>query len=147
MNHQGHPPVRIFLFKREFTDASELRRAIGMSFPEGLLNVLDANDDGLRTACTVVRSTPRRPGLVIVERERREPRSIDHLSKIRELLELRALPLVVLGYDHDDSHAMLGAYEDGADGFVAIPPRITDLTRVGNAVAKIWGHLQLVQSA
>jgi hypothetical protein len=147
VNHQGNPPDRIFLFRREYTDAFELRRAIGRSFPRSLLSVLDANEDGLRIACAVVRSGRRSSGLVIVEQEARDARTLRHLAGIRAIPELGSSPLVVLGPDGGDPHAVLRAYEDGADGFVALPPRGADLARIGSAVAELWEHLQLAKSA
>ena len=147
MHQQGNSPVRFFLFRREFTDAFDLRRALGRSFRRSLINVLDANDDGLRRACAVVRSTPRTSGLVVVEQERRDARSIRHLRRIRELLELRSLPLVVLAHEGDDPHAALRAYEDGADAFVALPSDGADLSRACSAVFDLWERLQLAKSA
>jgi len=147
VNRQGIQPRRIFLFKQEYTDAFELRRALGREFRRSLLNVLDANEDGLRTACVVVRSGHHASGLVVVERERRDSESIRHLARIRELPELRSLPLVVLGDDAADALASLRAHEDGADGFIALPAKGADLARVGRAVGEFWGNLELVRSA
>jgi DNA-binding NarL/FixJ family response regulator len=140
------PPVRVFLFKREYTDAFDLRRAIGRSFRRSLLNVLDWNHDGLRTACAVVRANHQPPGLVLVEQEPCGAGTIEQLRLIRELPEFCSLPLIVLG-DDADSRAVQRAYENGADGFVALPRNGADLSKVGGAVAKLWNHLQLAQSA
>lgn len=147
MNSQANPPRRIFLFKEEYTDAFELRRAVGRSFRRSLLNVLDANEAGLRTACAVVRSGQPSSGLVLVEREHRDAPSIRHLARIRELPELGSFPLVVLGDVSGDPLALLRAHEDGADGFVALPSEGADLARVVRAVGEFWEHLQLAKSA
>jgi hypothetical protein len=146
VNHQWNPPVRIFLFKREYTDAFELRRAIGRSFRRSLLNVLDANDDGVRTACAVVGSRYRPSGLVLVEQERRDAESVRRIERIRQVQELRSFPLIVLGKD-EDPNAVLHAYEDGADGFVALPENGADVGRIGRVVAEVWERLHLVKSA
>jgi hypothetical protein len=147
VNIQGAPPRRVFLFKQEYTDAFELRRAVGRSFRGSLLNVLDANEDGLRTACAVVRSSPRGSGLVLVQRERRDAQSIRQLERIRDLEALRSFPLVVLGGDAADPLAVRRAHEDGADGFVALPAKGAELARIGRAVAEFWERLQLLKSA
>jgi DNA-binding NarL/FixJ family response regulator len=135
----------MFLFKREFVDVFHLRLAIGMAFDECYVNVLDQNDAGMRMACAAVRSRAV-PSLILFERMHREPRSVQALESIRSVAELRPLPIVILG-DGADSDAVLRAYQDGADAFVPLPERASELPRIGRDVAQFWWDRHLQKSA
>ena len=141
-----HAPLRIFLFKREYFDVFHLRRAIGTSLPRCFVNVLEQDEGGLRTARAVVRSGKHVPGMVLFELLRREPRAVEALHAIRELPELKRLPVVILG-NGEDAQSTLHAFRDGAAGFIPLPERASELPRVGRDVARFWRRCQLSMSA
>jgi len=146
VNRVSVSPLRVFLFKREFVDVFHLRLAIGMAFDECYVNVIDQNDAGLRTACAAARSGRALPSLILFERTHREPRSVRALESIRNVPELRPLPIVILG-DGEDPDAVLRAYQDGADAFVPLPQRASELPRIGRDVAQFWWERHLQKSA
>ena len=146
MNRVSATPVRVFLFKREFVDVFHLRLAIAMAFDECYVNVLDQNDAGLRMACAAARSGRALPSLILFERIHREPRNVQALESMRKFPELRPLPLVILG-DGEDPDGVLRAYQDGADAFVPLPQRASELPRIGRDVAQFWWERHLQKSA
>lgn len=128
-------PVRVFLFKRPFVDAFHLRLAIGMSLMWCDVQVLERSDRGVRTACAIARSGQPLPGLVLVEDEGGgDAGSFE--SRIRRS-ELGDLPLAVLG-DGEDPGAERHALRDGADGFIPLPTRASELARTGRDIAQFW---------
>jgi CheY-like chemotaxis protein len=139
-------PLRVFLFKREFVDVFHLRLAVGMAFERMQVDVLDQNEAGMSTARAIVRSRNEVPTLVLFEQRRRGPRTIEALRRIRGLPELRALPVVVLG-DGEEADSVLHAHEDGADGFIPLPERASELPRIGRDVAQFWWNRQFSKSA
>ena len=142
----GPASLRVFLFKREFVDVFHLRLAIGMAFLGSAVSVLDQNEVGMRAACEIVRSGDPVPSLILVEQTRREPASIGTLGLIRNLPELRSMPVLVLG-DGGEPDSPLRARQDGADGFIPLPERAADLPRIGRDVAQFWWERQLSKSA
>jgi CheY-like chemotaxis protein len=132
-------PIRVILFKRPFVDAFHLRLAIGMSLLWCDVQVLERSSQGVRTACAIVRSGNRTPGLILLEREPGDDLG-SFPERIRRSPELAALPLVVLG-DGADPDAERHALENGADGFIPLPTRASELARTGQDIAKFWiGH-------
>ena len=138
--------LRVFLFKRESVDAFHLRLAIDLSTLRCDLHVLDQNHDGIRRACTIIRSATPLSNLVLFEQERRDGASLQMLKRIRDLPELNSLPVVVLG-DGDDPDAEGISWEAGADAFVPLPTRAADLARTGRDIAKFWSDHQLAMTA
>jgi DNA-binding NarL/FixJ family response regulator len=129
-------PIRVILFKRPFVDAFHLRLAIGMSLLWCDVQVLDRSNQGMRTACAIVRSGHPLPGLILLEREPGDDvGSFPHL--IRHTPELETLPLVVLG-DGEDPDAERHALEEGADAFIPLPTRASELARTGREIARFW---------
>jgi CheY-like chemotaxis protein len=84
--------------------------------------------------------------LILVEQVRRDRETIELLGMIRELPELNSLPVIALG-DGDDPESKLHAHEDGADAFIALPERASELQRIGKGVARFWWDAQLSKSA
>lgn len=138
--------LRVFLFKRESVDAFHLRLAIDLSTLRCDLHVLDQNHDGFRRACSIIRSATPLSNLVLLEQDRRGGSSVQILKGIRELPELNPLPVVVLG-DGDDPDSEGIAWEAGADAFVPLPTRASDLARTGRDIAKFWSDHQLAMTA
>ena len=139
-------PVRIFLFKREFVDAFHLRLAIGMAFHHYSIHVIDQTDAGVRMTCAIVRSEETMPSLILLEQVRREAGGVRMLGRLREQPELRPFPVVLLG-DGDDPHSELIAVQDGADAFIPLADRASELPRVGRDLARFWWDRQLSKSA
>ncbi len=129
-------PIRVLLFKRPFVDAFHLRLAIGMSLLWCDVQVLERSNQGMRTACAIVRSGLRTPGLILLEREPGDDVG-SFPERIRRSPELRALPLVVLG-DGEDPEAKRHALADGADAFIPLPTRACELARTGQDIARFW---------
>lgn len=134
--HTSAIPIRVILFKRPFVDAFHLRLAIGMSLLWCDVQVLERSNQGMRTACAIVRSGNRNPGLILLEREPGDDVG-SFPERIRRSPELGALPLVVLG-DGEDPDAERRAMEVGADGFIPLPTRASELARTGRDIARFW---------
>jgi CheY-like chemotaxis protein len=129
-------PIRVLLFKRPFVDAFHLRLAIGMSLLWCDVQVLERSNQGMRTACAIVRSGSPLPGLILLERQPGDDAGTFH-ERIRRSPELGGLPLVVLG-DGQDPNAELHALAAGADGFIPLPTRACELSRTGQDIARFW---------
>jgi CheY-like chemotaxis protein len=128
-------PVRVFLFKRPFVDAFHLRLAIGMSLLQCDVQVLERADQGMRTACAIAKCGPPLPGLVLVEDEGGgEAASFERRLRRSEIGDL---PLAVLG-DGADPAAERRAISEGADGFISLPIRASELARMGRDLARFW---------
>lgn len=138
--------VRIFLIKREFVDAFDLRLAVAMAFPRYSIHVLDQTEAGLRTTCAIVRSAEMIPSLVLLEQTYREAEGVRMIGRLRELPELRQFPVVLLG-DGDDPFSEIIALQDGADAFVPLADRASELPRVGRDLARFWWDRRLSKSA
>ena len=127
--------LRVFLFKRPFVDGFHLRLAIGMSLLWCDVQVLERSSRGVRTACAIARSGRPLPGLVLVEEEGGGDGGWFE-SRIRHS-ELADLPLAVLG-DGEDPGAERHALREGADGFISLPTRASELARTGRDIARFW---------
>jgi hypothetical protein len=136
MDMSASIPIRVILFKRPFVDAFHLRLAIGMSLLWCDVQVLERSSQGMRTACAIVRSGHPTHGLILLEREPGDDVG-SFPERIRRSPELGALPLVVLG-DGADPEAKRHALADGADGFIPLPTRASELARTGQDIAKFW---------
>jgi DNA-binding NarL/FixJ family response regulator len=131
------PAVRVFLFKPERLDMFYLRLAISMSSLRGDLQVLDQNAHGLRLASALVRTHTDLPQLVLFQYDRKRSPSVDMLRRLRASEELRALPLVVLG-DGENPESEPLAYQDGADAFIPLPTRASELANTGRDIERFW---------
>ena len=131
-------PIRVLLFKPPFVDAFHLRLAIGMSLLWCDVQVLERSDQGMRTACAIVRSGHPLPGLILLEREAGDDVGTFH-ERIRRSPELGRMPLVVLG-DAGDPDVERHALAAGADGFIPLPSRACELARTGQDIARFWLH-------
>ena len=129
-------PVRVFLFKRPYVDAFHLRLAIGMSLLWCDVQVLERSDQGVRTACAIAKSGQPLPGLVLVEDEGDDGGSFERRVRGSELGDL---PLAVLG-DGEHPGAACHAFQEGADGFISLPARASDLARTGRDIARFWAE-------
>ena len=138
-------PVRIFLFKREFADAFHLRLAIGMAFQNYAIHVVDQTEAGVRTTCAIVRSEGATSSLILLEQRHRDAVGV-RIARLREVPELQSFPVVLLG-DGDDPHSERFAAQDGADAFVPLAERASELPRVGRDLARFWWDRQLSKSA
>jgi len=134
-------PIRVLLFKPPFVDAFHLRLAIGMSLLWCDVQVLERSNQGMRTACAIVRSGHPVPGLILLEREAGDDVGTFH-ERIRHSPELEGMPLVVLG-DGQDPDAERHALAAGADGFIPLPTRACELARTGQDIARFWVHHEL----
>jgi CheY-like chemotaxis protein len=139
-------PLRILFFKPASTEVLHLRLAIGMVLKGSVVHTLEQNDAGVRTACALLRAGGLYPSLILFERARLDPEADEALAMIRELPELKSIPFVVLG-DGDDPEAKLQALQQGADAFIPLPERASELQRIGKDVARFWWDAQLPQSA
>ncbi len=139
-------PLRILFFKPESMDVLHLRLAIGMALKGSVVHTLEQNDAGVRTACALLRAGGLYPSLILFERASRDPEANEALAMIRELPELKSIPFVVLG-DGDDPVAKIHALEEGADAFIPLPERASELQRIGKDVARFWWDAQLPKSA
>ena len=139
-------PLRILLFKPEPMDVLHLRLAIGMALKGSVVHTLEQNDAGVRTACALLRAGGMYPSLILFEQASRDPEANEALAMIRELPELKSIPFVVLGAA-DDPEAKLLALQEGADAFIPLPERASELQRIGKDVARFWWDAQLSKSA
>ena len=139
-------PLRILFFKPESVDVLHLRLAIGMALKGSVVHALEQNDAGVRTACALLRAGGLYPSLILFQRAGRDPGSNEAFAMIRELPELKSIPFVILG-DGDDPDAMLRALQEGADAFIPLPERASELSRIGKDVAGFWWDAQLSKSA
>lgn len=139
-------PLRILLFKPESMDVLHLRLAIGMALKGSVVHTLEQNDAGARTACALIRAGGMYPSLILFEQAGRDPGANAALALIRELPELKSIPFVVLGAG-DDPEAKLFALQEGADAFIPLPERASELCRIGKDVARFWWDAQLQKSA
>ena len=139
-------PLRILFFKPASLDVLHVRLAIGMALKGSVVHTLEQNDAGVRTACALLRAGGLYPSLILFERTSRDPDADEALAMIRELPELKSIPFVVLG-DGDDPETKPQALEGGADAFIPLPERASELQRIGKDVARFWWDAQLPQSA
>jgi hypothetical protein len=123
----------VFLFLRDAGESLHVRLAVGTAL--GDVRVFDRDASGMRTACAIVRAGGVTPSLVLVEEDRRGETRSNTLATLRNLPELGSHRLVILG-DGDDPDAERFAYEDGADGFIALPRSAADSTRLGEEIVR-----------
>ncbi len=138
--------LRVFLFKREGVDVFHLRLAVGMAFDAYSIHVMEQNAAGLRTACAILRSEGPRTNLVLVERGKHETLTAELLAGLREVPDLASSPIVVLG-DSEDPCAERIALQDGADAFVPLAERASELPRIGRDLARFFSDRHLSKSA
>jgi len=138
--------LRILLFKPESMDVLHLRLAIGMALKGSVVHTIEQSDAGVRTACALIRAGGMYPSLILFEQASRDPEANEAFAMIRELTELKSIPFVVLGAG-DDPEARLQALEEGADAFIPLPERASELQRIGRDVARFWWDAQLPKSA
>jgi PleD family two-component response regulator len=129
--------LRVFLFKREGVDVFHLRLAVGMAFDEYSIHVMEQTQAGLRTACAILHSEGPRANLVLVEQRKHETATVELLAAVRQVPELSSSPVVLLG-DAEDPCAERIAMQDGADAFVPLAERASELPRIGRDLARFY---------
>jgi CheY-like chemotaxis protein len=139
-------PLRILFFRPESMDILHLRLAIGMTLKGSVVHTLEPSDAGVRTACALLRAGGLYPSLILFELARRDPEANQAVAMIRELPELKSIPFVVLG-NGDDPEAKHLALQEGADAFIPLPERASELQRIGKDVARFYWDTQLSKSA
>ena len=138
--------LRVFLFKREGVDVFHLRLAVGMAFDAYSIHVMEQNQPGLRTACAILRSEGPRANLVLVEQRKHESATADLLASLRQVPELSSSPVVVLGVAEDPCAERI-ALQEGADAFVPLAERASELPRIGRDLHRFWWDRELQKSA
>ena len=84
--------------------------------------------------------------LVLVEERKHESATADLLATLRQVPELASSPVVILG-DAEDPCAERIALQDGADAFVPLAERASELPRIGRDLHRFWWDRQLQESA
>jgi len=130
----------VFLFVRDPAASLALRASLRDVFPD--VRVFDRSIFGMRHACAMIRAGESHPCVLVIEQEVRDAASRRRLALTREIPELGALRVVVLG-EAPDGEAERCAREDGADGFLALPP--DDPSGIGKALLEFVSVLELAR--
>ena len=134
----GSSPV--FLFVRDPAASLALHASLRNVFPD--VRVFDRSILGMRHACAMIRAGESHPCVLVIEQEVRDSASRRRLALTREIPELGALRVVVLG-GAQDGEAERSAREDGADGYLAILP--DDPDGIGKALLEFVSVLELAR--
>ena len=130
-------PVRVLLFKSNLLDALHLRLAIDMSPLWCDVQVVQENFSTLRAVSASIRAGGPAPEMILFDCDLLDPDCLELLDSVRDAVELKDLPLVVVGDPHLPNSASL-ALLHGATAFVPRPARTGDLASVGREIARVW---------
>jgi hypothetical protein len=132
----------VFLFARDPAASLALHASLRNVFHD--VRVFDRSILGMRHACAMIRAGERSPCVLVIEQEVRDSASKRRLALTREIPELGALRVVVLG-DPKDGEAERFAREDGADAFLAVSPDDPDASAVCDALQKFVSVLEFAR--
>jgi hypothetical protein len=132
----------VFLFVRDPAASQRLHAPLRGVFPDD--RIYDRTILGMRNACATIRAGESSPCVLVIEQEVRDSASRRRLALTRALPELASACVVVLG-DATDGEAERLAREDGADGFLAIPPDDSEPSGIGERLLKFVSVLEFAR--
>ena len=135
-------PSPVFLFVRDPAASLALQASLRHVFRD--VRVFDRSIFGMRHACAMIRAGESSPCALVIEQEVRDAASRRRLALTREIPELGAVRVVVLG-DAKDGEADRLAREDGADAFVAVPVDDSDPNAIGGALLEFVSALEFAR--
>ena len=130
----------VFLFVRDPEASPALRASLRDVFPD--VRVFDRSILGMRHACAMIRAGESHPCVLVIEQEVRDSASRRRLALTREIPELGAVRVLVLG-EASDGEAERCARADGADGFLALQPH--DPNAMARALLEFVSALELAR--
>jgi hypothetical protein len=135
-------PSPVFLFVRDPAASRPLDASLRDGFRD--VRVFDRSILGMRHACAMIRAGESSPCVLVIEQEIRDAASRRRLALTREIPELGALRVVVLG-DAQGGEAERLAREDGADGFIPLSPEAPDPPGICKALLEFVSVLEFAR--
>ncbi len=141
MNDETEPSP-LFLFVRDPAGSLALCASLRDVFHD--VRVFDRSILGMRHACAMIRAGESSPCVLVIEQEQRDDASRRRLALTREIPELGALRVVVVG-DPKAGEAERFAREDGADAFLAVSPDDPGAAGICEALRKFVSVLEFAR--
>ena len=136
----------LFLFVRDPSASPALHASLRNVFHD--VRVFERSIFGMRHACEMIRAGGSSPCVLVMEQEVRDNASKRRLALTREIPELGALRVVVLGDAQDgesNGEAERLAREDGADAFLAVSPYDSDASAICEALQRFVSVLEFAR--